>query len=252
MSPWLGVAAALAAHPVGISPSAAVVPENLLRIELEFDGVDGVAPDAVDARLLDDDGAVIDGALLDLALPSADGRRLTLLMHPGRVKTDVGPNRALGRALKAGRRVTLVVSSPGSSIPSRRTWQVVDPDVTGPLPGSWRAATPIAGARAPLRVTLDAPVDAGGANLIAVRNAGGDRIPGAARFEQGETVWAFTPTHPWAMGVYDIVVHPNLEDPAGNRTCGAFEAIKASLVTCQMVRGPSFVIVKNTGRGARP
>ncbi|KRA76377.1 hypothetical protein ASD89_01280 [Caulobacter sp. Root656] len=251
MSPWLGVAAALAANPIGISPSAAAVPENLLRIELAFDHAD-VAPDAVVARLLDEDGAVIDDALLDLALPGADGRHLTLLMHPGRVKTDVGPNSALGRALKAGRRVTLVVSSPGSPIPSRRTWQVVEPDVTGPSPGSWRATPPVAGGRASLRVALDAPLDAGGANLIAVRNARGERIAGAARFEQGETVWAFTPTHPWATGAYDTVVHPNLEDPAGNRTCGAFEAIRASLVTCQMVHGPSFVIVKNTGRGARP
>ena len=253
MSLWLTVAAAaLVANPIRILPSGAAVPENLLRIELEFDRAYDVAPQAVDARLFDEDGEAIDNAFLDLSLPSADGRHLTLLMHPGRVKTDVGPNRALGRALKAGRRVTLVVASPWSSIPSRRTWQVVEPDVEGPSPGLWRAAAPVAGARAPLRVALDAPLDARGADLIAVRNSRGDRIAGAARLEDGEVVWVFTPTHPWTPGAYDIVVHPSLEDPAGNRTCGAFEAIKASLVACQMVHGPSFVIVKNTGRGARP
>lgn len=251
MSLWLAVAAAaLVVHPIGISPSGASVPENLLRIELEFDRVWDFAPQAIQTSLLDEKGEVIDGAFLDLALPSADGRHLTLLMHPGRVKADVGPNRALGRALKAGRRVTLVVSSPWSSISSRRTWRVVEPDVVGPSAGLWRAAAPVA--RAPLRVALDAPVDAGGGDLIAVRNAKGRRITGAARLEQGETVWVFTPTHPWTPGAYDIVVHPSLEDPAGNRTCGAFEAIKASLVTCQMVHGPSFVIVKKARRGARP
>ena len=253
MSLWLTVAAAaLVVHPMGISPSGASVPENLLRIKLEFNRVRDLAPQAIQASLLDEEGEVIDGAFLDLALPSADGRHLTLLMHPGRVKTDVGPNRALGRALKAGRRVTLVVSSPWSSIPSRRTWQVVEPDVVGPSASLWRAAAPIAGGRAPLRVALDAPVDARGGDLIAVRNAKGGRIAGAARLEQGETVWVFTPTQPWTPGAYDIVVHPSLEDPAGNRTCGAFEAIKASLVTCQMVHGPSFVIVKSSRRGARP
>ncbi|CAN5197345.1 hypothetical protein BH10PSE4_BH10PSE4_33380 [soil metagenome] len=253
MSLWLAAAAAaLVTGPIGISPSGASVPENLLRIELEFDRVRDLAPQAIQASLLDEEGEVIDGAFLDLTLASADGRHLTLLMHPGRVKTDVGPNRALGRALKEGRRVTLVVSSPWSSIPSRRTWQVVEPDVAGPSAGLWRAAAPVAGRRAPLRVALDAPVDARGDGLIAVRNSKGRRIAGAARLEEGEGLWVFTPTHPWTPGAYDIVVHPSLEDPAGNRTCGAFEAIKASLITCQMVHGPSFVIVKKSGRGARP
>jgi hypothetical protein len=252
VSLWLAAAAALVTGPIGISPSGASVPENLLRIELEFDRVRDFPPQAVDARLLDEEGEVIDGAFLDLTLASADGRHLTLLMHPGRVKTDVGPNRALGRALTAGRRVTFVVSSPWSSIPSRRTWQVVEPDVSGPSPSLWRAAAPPEGARAPLRIALDAPIDRGAAGLIAVRDARGDRIAGAARLEEGEGLWVFTPTHPWTPGAYNIVVHPSLEDPAGNRTCGAFEAMKASLVTCQMVHGPSFVIVKKSGRGARP
>lgn len=252
MSAWLAVAAALASDPIRISPSGATVPENLLRIELEFDRARDLGSQGVRASLVDEDGEVIEDALLDLTLPSADGRHLTLLMHPGRVKTDVGPNRAVGRALAAGHQVTLVVSCSWSSSPSRRTWQVVEPDVDGPAPASWRVTAPAAGGRAPLRVALDAPVDKGGSGLIAVRNARGDRIAGSGRLEEGETLWVFTPVHPWPRGAYDIAVHPDLEDPAGNRTCGAFEASRGSLARCQTVKGPSFNIGTPAGRATGP
>ena len=55
---------------------------------------------------------------------------------------------------------------------------------------------------------------------------------GRARLKHGETVWCFTPRHSWGVGAYAVVAHPDLEDPAGNRVCAAFEQVVESQVDC--------------------
>ncbi len=65
-----------------------------------------------------------------------------------------------------------------------------------------------------------------------MRVGGGDRLAGHATLQAGETVWRFVPARPWRAGEYAIVVHPRLEDVAGNRPCAAFEAVALSDVEC--------------------
>lgn len=217
---------------VTIYPSGATVPENLLRIELRFSDPLREPLTIAEVRLLDARGREIPSPFLDLPLPTADGRRVTILLHPGRVKSGLQANLTLGRALHAGATVTLVVDHPALAQPVRKTWQVTPFDAVSPQPERWRFAPPRRGSRSPLVVHLDAPISSTAEVLIAIRGPDGERVAGVARLEQGETVWRFVPTQPWRVGNYALVTHPDLEDPAGNRPCATFETIKASQVRC--------------------
>jgi len=213
-------------------PSGASIPENLLRIELRFSAPLNGTFDMRSVRLLGADGREVADALLDLPLPAADGSQVTILLHPGRVKSDVGANLTLGRALHAGSKITLAIDDPRLARSIRKSWQVVASDIRPPEPARWSFRSPAPGERSPLVVELDGPVDSSAAGLITIRAPDGSRLAGTASLVNGETTWRFVPTQPWRAGRYAIVVHPELEDPAGNRVCSPFESEAASQADC--------------------
>jgi hypothetical protein len=225
-------ALAATASPVTVTPSGDAVPENLLRIELHLRRPLSRPLAMAHVRLLDERGATIPDALLDLPLPGADGRTISLLLDPARVKTGVGANVALGRALHAGEEVTLVVDDPQLSAPLRKRWHVGAPFERGLLPGEWRFASPRAGSRDTLDVGVASPLTASSARLIAVRGPDGERLAGDVSLRAGETLWTLRPARRWAAGHYALVVHPRLEDVAGNRPCAPFEARGLGGVEC--------------------
>jgi hypothetical protein len=221
----------LGAQPsVVVYPSGTTVPENLLRIELRFStplrtslGIDQV-------KLFGVNGVEIRDAFLDLPLPSPDGKRVMILFNPSRVKSGVGANLVLGRAIHVGDRITLVVDFPAPSKPVRKNWQVTAFDAKSPQPARWTFEPPHLGGRSALVLHLDKPISSSTEDLIAIRDPDGGRLAGNTCLENGETVWRFLPARPWRAGNYAVVTHPDLEDQAGNRTCGSFEAANASRV----------------------
>ena len=215
-----------------VHPSGTSVPENLLRIELRFPMPLRTPLDMAHVKLLDGEGRVIPDAFLDLALPSADGRRLSLLLHPGRVKSSVGANLVLGRALRAGSPVTLVIDDPAIGPVVRKRWHVRGSEGRGPVPSSWTLNKPAVGTRQPLIVRLHSPISASSEGLIAVKRPEGGRVSGQVLLSDGETTWQFKPTEPWTPGAHVLVTHPDLETPAGNRTCARFEQVLASRMDC--------------------
>jgi hypothetical protein len=94
-----------------IYPTADVVPENLLRMYIEFSEPMGRRSGVEHLKLLDDSGREIPGAFLplDYEFWSPDHKRFTAFFDPGRVKGGILPNQQMGRALRAGRPVTLVI-----------------------------------------------------------------------------------------------------------------------------------------------
>jgi hypothetical protein len=215
-----------------VHPSGTSIPENLLRIELQFSAALHGSLDMRRVKLLEADGQEIDGAFLDLPLWNADGSRAVILLHPGRVKSGVGANVTFGRALHAGSIVTLVVDDPQLGRPIHKTWQVVAAQSRSPEPDRWSLRVPAAGGRSSLLVQLNDAVDSSAEGLIAVRAPNGNRLRGTASLLNGETAWRFVPAQPWLPGRYAIVTHPDLEDPAGNRVCARFEAREASQAEC--------------------
>src|SRR4051794_36576043 len=101
---------ALAGQPmprvVFVQPSAHEVPANLLRISIEFAApVEGPVLSRI--ALLHADGRLIQEPFLQQELWSPSGKILTVIMHPGRVKTGLNAREEMGPILTAGDDVVL-------------------------------------------------------------------------------------------------------------------------------------------------
>lgn len=225
-----------------VTPSGPMVAENLLRIVLHVDRPLTAPLDMAHVALLDGAGMRVEGAFLDLPLSDRSGRTVTLLLHPGRIKSGVGPNVVLGPALHSGQFVTLRIDDPRLGPPVERRWQVTAPVRQRIDPRSWTVQTAGRGSRRPLRVLLPSALDAAATGQIAVQGPDGRRLPGAATLTAGEREWRFTPAHAWRAGTYLLRVHPALEDPQGNRLCSAFEQAGQSTRACDDEGRVAFVI----------
>ncbi len=202
---------------VRVHPSGDVIPENLLRLSLGFAAP--AAPGVLERLTLRAaDGTLIAAPFLDQELWSPDGQTLTLLLHPGRVKSGLRAHDEAGRALRSGDRVTLLLD--GAPL---KTWRVGPARTAAPDPRRWSVQAPQAGTRDAVVVTLDAPVDAQAVGYLAVVSAGGEKVQGRATLAPGESVWRLAPETAWAAGEYRLLIHPRLEDPQGNAVGGRFE-----------------------------
>jgi hypothetical protein len=213
-------------------PSGDVVPENQLRMYIEFSAPMGRRSGIEYVALLDDQGQEVEGPFLplDYEFWNADRTRFTVFFDPGRVKDGILPNRQVGRALHVGKTYTLLVRADwqdGNGMPLkepyRRTFRVGPAD-THPLDtAQWRIASPRAGTQAPLVVTFPEPVDHGLLfRALGVRR-GGEVVDGDVTVRANETQWSFTPHEPWRAGAYDLLALSILEDRAGNQIGRAFE-----------------------------
>jgi hypothetical protein len=200
-----------------VQPSAAEVPANLLRISIEF-----VAP--IESPVLSGlalrhaDGRPVEQPFLQQELWSPNGKILTFLLNPGRVKTGLNAREEMGPILSAGDEVVLTLNGQ----PLKR-WRVGKVDAEGPAISTWKLSTVGAASRQALVVALDGAIDGRDVDYLAVADKHGHRVEGRARLTDGERVWTFTPDRPWRVGVYKLVARGTLEDPAGNRLGGHFE-----------------------------
>lgn len=215
-----------------VYPTADVVPENLLRMYIEFSGPMGRRSGIEYLKLLDESGREIPGAFLplDYEFWSPDHTRFTAFFDPGRVKGGILPNQQMGRALRAGHTVTLVIGHDWRDQYGRplkedfRRVLRVGPAEEQPLDTtSWRVQAPAAGGRDGLVVTFPRPLD----HALLLRALGVRRddasVEGDVTVDQTETRWTFTPKQPWRAGTYQLLALDTLEDVAGNQIGRAFE-----------------------------
>jgi hypothetical protein len=215
-----------------VYPAGEAIPENLLRMYVQFSGPMGQQGGLDHVVLLDARGREVPDALLplDTELWNDDRTRFTLLFDPGRVKRGILPNRRMGRPLHAGDRITLVVKKDwldarGVPLASefRREYRVGAADDRALDTAAWRVTPPAAGARDPLTVTFPEPLDHGLLQRALGVTRAGAPVPGDLRIEDGATRWRFVPRDAWTAGDYTLVVLPILEDVAGNRIGRRFE-----------------------------
>lgn len=205
------------ARVVQVQPSGSEVPANLLRISIRLAApIEG--PLLPRLSLTRADGTPIEAPFLEQELWSPNGKVLTVLLHPGRVKSGLVAREAMGPILSAGQDVVLVLD--GRPI---KQWRIGLDDKVGPIASAWKIASVRVGSRQPLVVTLDAPIDGQDADYLAIADADGRRVPGHVRLTGGEATWTMTPDAPWRAGRYRLVVRGTLEDAAGNRLGSHFE-----------------------------
>lgn len=202
---------------VFVQPSAAEVPANLLRLSIVFAApIEGAVLPRI--ALTHADGNAVQEPFLQQELWSPDGKILTLLLHPGRVKTGLIAGAQWGPIVRAGEEVILTLD--GRPI---KRWHVGPRDANGPIPSAWKLSTVRPASRQPLVVVFDGPIDGRDADDLVIVDASDNLVNGHAQLGNGEATWTFTPNQVWRAGEYRLVVHGTLEDPAGNRLGGHFE-----------------------------
>jgi hypothetical protein len=214
-------------------PGADQVPENLLRFYLHFSAPMSRGDAYRWIRLEDAGGNVIEHPFLELPeeLWDRDGRRLTLLLDPGRIKLGLRPRQEEGPALEAGHRILLAIDRrwPDAggrplAAPWRRGFRVGPVDRDPIDPSRWRLSAPRAVGRDALRVAFDEPLDHALLHrLLWIEDAAGGAVAGAIDTADGERAWSFVPAAPWGVGTYALRVDRRLEDLAGNRVGRPFE-----------------------------
>lgn len=216
-----------------VYPSAERLPENLLKFYLHFSAPMSARDSYAHIRLLDSDGREIELPFLELPQELWDpaGRRLTLLLDPGRIKRDLVPNREEGPPLRSGGTFELAIDADwrdasGAPLvePYSKTFTVVEADRRSPDPGSWTVSAPAASTREALRLRFDESLDrALSMRMLVVVADDGRIISGRPGIDGHESLWSFLPAEPWVAGSYRILVDPRLEDLAGNAVGRAFE-----------------------------
>jgi hypothetical protein len=219
-----------------VEPAAEQLPANLLRFYIEFSEpmTVGVAFDHV--QLLDGQGRVVEDAFVETEeLWDPSRRRLTLILHPGRIKRGLAMRKSLGAVLRPGEIYTLRVSpqfrdANGQELLGEYTKQflVTEADRQSPRSAAWTIAAPAAGTRAAIVVSFDEALDSAQLRrMIAVETSEGTHVRGESHSLDDGLRWSFVPDSTWPSGEYSIAVLADLEDVAGNRLDGSFERLDA-------------------------
>jgi hypothetical protein len=216
-----------------IYPTNLEVPENELRMYIEFSAPMSREPGVSFVHLIDNTGREVTNAFLPLEADfwNPAHTRYTLFLDPGRVKRGIRPNEQMGRPLRAGRAYALIVDSAwrdANGLPLAKSFRYefrAGPAVEQGIDiKSWRIAAPRAGTRDTLVVTFPLPLDHGLLQrAIGVERGSAQPVPGDISIGRGELQWMFVPREKWTAGDYRLVILPILEDVSGNRVGRAFE-----------------------------
>lgn len=216
-----------------VSPARDVLPENLLKLYIEFSAPMSFGQAYEHLKLLDSEGKALDLPFLELGEELWDPRRMrfTLLFDPGRIKRGLKPREELGPVLEAGKSYTFVVEpdwndAKGNPLKTgfRKSFRVGPPDATTPDPASWRFEPPALNSTEPLLIRFPEPLDrAMLGRVLAVVDGADKPLVGKIAIGDEETTWSFAPESPWLPGRYALLVDKSLEDLAGNSIGRPFE-----------------------------
>lgn len=213
-------------------PSGDTVPANHLKFYLQFSEPMEQGNIFRHFKLTDmTSGKAVEEPFRETELWSADGKRLTLWLHPGRQKTEVNLNIELGPVLEPDRRYALAVSGAWKSeagvplkLTTRKIFKTTPADRSQPNPSHWRLTPPVNNSKTPLRVYFRSPMDwALLHTMITILDGHDNVVTGELKVEGQETEWSFTPAKLWTRGKYRLKVHWELEDLAGNNLERLFE-----------------------------
>jgi hypothetical protein len=216
-----------------VYPSAATVPENLLKFYLIFSAPMSRGHSYDHIRLQDENGKEVELPFLEIEeeLWDTTMTRLTLFIDPGRIKRGVKPLEEIGPALEEGKQFTLIIDekwedAKGNPLKEtfRKNFKVGPPDRDPPDPARWKIQPPKAATREPLTISFPDPIDhALAQRLIRVRAASDESVEGKISMDDQERRWALVPELPWQRGTYTLLIQTTIEDLAGNNIGKPFE-----------------------------
>nr|WP_298998970.1 Ig-like domain-containing protein [uncultured Allomuricauda sp.] len=212
---------------IAIYPSVDTVPQNLLKMYFVFSQPMQHSKSALDFISVFDNTLQKESDIfleMQTELWNKEHTRLTLWLDPGRIKTDLIPNREKGPPLLQKHRYTISIDSLWTSeqgYPLARkyikTLNVVGKDSQRPNPKLWDVNIPRANTKNPLEIRFNEPMDAVLIlETIQVKNREGELMEGTFSLLENELKLEFKPKEKWVPGKYSVHVNPVLEDLAGN------------------------------------
>ena len=220
---------------LAIHPKLDTVPENLLKMYFEFAQPMQQVGNALDFIKVtnETDGSEIQPFLrLDSELWNKEHTLLTLWLDPGRIKTDLIPNRELGLPLTAGQNYTLTIDNSWKSIDGvplkqgySKKFHVGPRDDEQPNMRQWKLRIQKEDSLQSLYMDFMEPMDAFLATeTIRFYDLDNKQIKGKCKLLENESVLRFVPDRAWPDPEIEIRVESRLEDLAGNNLERRFDS----------------------------
>jgi hypothetical protein len=216
-----------------IYPSADMLPENLLRFYFYFSTPMKKGEVLKHICLIDSSGIEDMHAFMQFKqeLWSPDGKRLTLLFDPGRIKRGVSTNAELGPALLEGNTYQLVISGEWQDVYGQKlgtiemkTFKVGEAYRNAINIDNWSVNAPMTMSKQALRIQFDRIMDyALLQSMIRIQNQEKNEITGHWEILEQEQSIQFIPEKKWQKGNYNIVFDRRLEDITGNNLQGLLD-----------------------------
>tara|TARA_R110002096_G_scaffold55607_15_gene142523 strand:+ start:2809 stop:3825 length:1017 start_codon:yes stop_codon:yes gene_type:complete len=206
------------------------IPANLLKFYIEFDQPVREGSDLFDhIHLFDQSGNQVHSPWRRQELWSDDGKRLTLWIHPGRIKQGVNLREQLGPVLRPGESYTLVLdtnirSPEGTPLAeSVRHPFRTGPEIRNRIDWSKWTLKPPQKSDQPLIITSDRSLDPylTRRHLRLFRDK--DPVEVTIDWDKTQTEFTVLPKADWVVGEYQIEIDEFLEDLAGNTVLRAFD-----------------------------
>ncbi|MEL6304746.1 MAG: hypothetical protein AAFQ20_08155, partial [Bacteroidota bacterium] len=215
-----------------VYPSSEIVPENLLRIYVEFSHPMKTIGNLEKIKLIDELGVEVKNVFFNNAyeLWNPEQTQLTLILDPARVKTGLQAHDAYGRALKPKKSYALLiegledVNHHGMEKPFKKVFRVEKADLQIPDTEQWRMTLPKAGTTEAFVLDFPQMLDYNSLQQrLIVTDSNLTPVKGEVSIGASEMEWRFSPTQPWQSKTYILHVNTRLEDPAGNNINGLFD-----------------------------
>jgi hypothetical protein len=214
-------------------PTADVLPENTLRLYIQFTAPMARGEVYRHIKLLKDDGQPVFLPFLELdeELWSKDGKRLTVLFDPGRVKRGLKPREEDGPIFVEAKKYTLVIDrawEDATGFPLKEGFKksitIGKPDDAPIDPKKWKLVGP-ADAAGSLEVAFEKPLDRALAErMLTVRDTDDKPVSVTVTVNATQRGVEIRPASKlWVTGKYQLVIDKRLEDVCGNRVGQPFE-----------------------------
>lgn len=218
---------------VAIYPKQDTLPENLLKIYLQFSKPMREGESSSYISLLRNDRDTLSDVFLNLQpeLWNEDRTMLTVWLDPGRIKRGLQPNLKLGAPLKIGERYTLAISDRWKDIegaqlatPYYKKFFTAWRDSLSPDPRTWTIHVPTSHTRNILSIDLKSSLDYSLLNnTLHIVDEKGKSVLGRWQIVNEEKEASFKPDEPWMNGSFQLQVESRLEDLAGNNLNRPFD-----------------------------
>lgn len=215
---------------VVIYPTTDTVPENLLKMYFQFSKPMQEVGSALDFITVTNTttNEIVDVFLaLESELWNPEHTRLTLWLDPGRIKTDLIPNKEKGLPILKNNKYTIKIDSTwkdasGTSLDQsyEKKLIVVDRDDNKPVVNLWGLIV----TKHLLTIDFKEPLDGILApEVFSIQDSKGTAIAGNYELNNNEQTLKFKPGMPFEKGDYTIIIASRLEDLAGNNLNHPFD-----------------------------